>query len=356
MGSGGGGSAGAVDYPDYIKYIHRNLLDNGDWSEQVDELNVSVIEAMNTAYSNSPYASAVAYDPDTQLTAMAAQVTSFKTLVDALNYSVDFPAVVALASAQTTYETSSADTATLDSITIDETRLDDDIDAFDALLTAQLDDTELPKFKAGMLDIGATQSSAFTIGESILRAYKNREVTKYGTGIRVELQKSIDGYNVEFKKQYREIEARHRQIYRESERNFKLDRSRRMQLSISEILNQLMQKVEFTGKLSVISTDANRQHIIAKKEEISEQLEFDEHDARWYLDTFQYGTAVIAAVQGGVSHQPKRPSKAITALSGAFSGAAAGASTGASIGSGGGIYGAAIGAVAGAGLGYFSGS
>jgi len=370
MSGGGGGSAGQVDYPDYMKDAHANILFGLD-VDQPDEINTSVIAAFNDAESDNPYTGLTVYDPDSVISDMLSRLGNFDTLVNALDYATDFPAVLAIALAQnatdtSTLDTTTLDTATLDTITIDETRLDDDISAYDALLTAQLTDVELPVFKSGMLNIGAVNTSAYTIGEAILRAYKDREVSKYATGMRVELQKSIDGYTVDLMKQRREIEARHklgyRQLeaqhklrYRESEQAFKIDRQKRVYVAVSQMLGHLIREVELTGTAVQLRNDTQRANIISKKEEFNEQVDIDEREARWVLDGYQYVTGVLGGIApAGPSAGPKRPSAALSALAGGLAGAGAGAATGAAIGTGLGGYGAAIGAVAGAALGYFS--
>lgn len=57
MGSGGGGSAGKVDYPDYLKDLHHALFNNMD----SDTLDVSAFDLYNEACANSPYATANSY-------------------------------------------------------------------------------------------------------------------------------------------------------------------------------------------------------------------------------------------------------------------------------------------------------
>jgi len=381
----GGGGSGSVDFPDHYKsWLYNGLFGFSDMSI-TDTFSYSITDAVNDQYTNSPYASATAYDPDTEIGAAASALADFSTLVAALNYSSDFTAAIAIALANipantpsadtTSLDTPSLDTATLDSISIDETRTDADIDNFDALLTAEITDVDLPKFQAGMLNIGAVNTSAYAMGQALLLAYKNREVAKYGTGLRIELEKMYDELNTRFKLQRREIDRDHQVRYRTSisqqtttyrqiEADLKKDYRQRITAEQTEfrryvfaatvhMLGDLMRAATLSGDVAKMTLEEKRAHMIAKKEEISEQLQFDEHDARWYIDSFQYAANFLAASQGGVGMQgQKRPSAAVSALAGGLSGAGAGAAIGASMGSGGGPYGAAIGAVVGGVGGY----
>ena len=93
--------------------------------------------------------------------------------------------------------------------------------------------------------------------------------------------------------------------------------------------------------------------MIAKSEQAQEQLLINEHNARWDLEVFAYGTSVLGGIGSGALI-PGKKSKAVSALAGTLGGAAAGAITGAALGAGGGPPGAVIGAVLGATAGYLS--
>jgi len=385
MGGSGGGSSGSVSYPEGMESVLYDwLFGYPNWSghSSHDTLSNSITDELNRLYSSSPYSGVTAFDPDTAISNFSTEVGAFTTLVNALSYSSDYAAIIAVALAQisldtatlytTTLDSPVLDTATLDSITIDESRVSDDIDAFDDLLTAQITDIDLPKFQAGMLDIGAVNTSAFVLGQALLLAYKNREVAKYGTGLRVELYKLYDDLNSKFKLQRREIDAQHQQNYRrlkaEQETKyreitadlqkkygdqtmaFKTERAKLVQTACSAMISMLIRKVELKSNSGTLTGEVSKFTALAKKEELTEQMSFDESDERWYIESFQFGANVLGAIGGGTAMNPvKKPSAAVSALSGAIGGAAAGASVGGPYAG----YAAAGGAVLGGVLGYF---
>src|SRR3972149_3181734 len=113
-GSGGGGGSGRVDYPDYMKTIHN------DWLNQTgtDTIEASITEVMNAAIGASPYTSATAYDPTTPLADAWTAVCAFNTLADGLSHETDW--LSAIAAARSEYDNNVVDT----------TQIDDDVNAF----------------------------------------------------------------------------------------------------------------------------------------------------------------------------------------------------------------------------------
>jgi hypothetical protein len=320
MGGGGGGS-GSVDFPEYLKQIQRNILDGSDWSEQIDTLNISIIEALNTSATNSPYVGTVSYDPDTVLQEGNVRLQATIDAINALNSAGDYASAITSATTSWPIETIPFDTGPIDA----------DIESYDTLLTQQLDDIALPKFKAGMQNINAVISSAYIVGEAILRGYKDRELIQYGAALRTKIHTQNNEVNGQLR----------------------IARTSQIQAGAGQIVAETLKKLDMISDMTRLSLDYNRIRIMAKKEELSEQLQFDEQDARWYMDSFQYFANVLASIQGGTAptQGQKRPSQTMSALSGALSGAATGAAIGAPYGG----YGALIGAVAGAGLGGYAG-
>lgn len=285
-GGGGGGGSGKVSYPAYMETWHSTWLDNTG-------------TAMTTAQAANPWTGETAYDPDTELAVAWCAICALNTVVDAMDHRVDWNA--AMMQAETTVDA-----------LISDSYITADSDAYNTILTDQLDDVDLPKFKAGMSDINAVMSSAFVVGQSVMYAYKERNVAKYTADLRVKL-----------------CDLRNKMIVG----------------SASEMIKALIQEVEFKKAVAHMTVEEKRIHIVAKDEEASEQLSIDENDALWDLDTFQYGANMLAAIGGGTnltSSGQKKPSKAQSALGGALSGAAAGAMV-----PGAGAVGAAVGGVIG---------
>lgn len=351
MAGGGGGVTGEVNYPDYIKYIHRNMLDNDEWVEQVDELDVSVIAAINS--SSSPFFGVVPYDRDADLTEIEDAVAVFLGQVIAMNYSTDFPAFNSLASAQTTYETSAVDTTSLENVDVDLDRDNDDIITFGQTLVDSVENRELPEFKISMQEIGAVQTSSFIIGESIIRAQKQRQYGQYAFAKRSELHKSGYQFDYETLSLYRTIEASHKDFYRLNERAFKLDRSSRLTYNVIEVIQRFSATFSYRQDFTLRLASSVNIRVISKIEEMEEDIDFAQYDSRYYLDSFYYGTNIIASIKGGAPVIAGR-NKVVGAISGMISGAVTGASVGSIFPVIGTAIGAIVGAIAGGVLGYFA--
>lgn len=400
-GAGGGGGSGKVDYPENMRQILYNWIYGYESENLTDDIDHTVNETLNTMYSANPFTGIVAYDPDDAVTAALTPVTNFKTLVDALAYTTDYPGAFTTAASTITLDTASLDTitldttteesasldaATLDSIAIDNSRLTTDLENYSAILEDQIDDVMLPKFKAGMLNIGAVNTSGFTVGEAIIRSYKARDVAKYGTEMRVELEKLYDSLNSQFKLQRREIDAGHARRYREAIQAhkvnyrqleaahktkyqditaahkakyaeltalFKVDRRKNIQHAATQMLGELLKIREFNIQIADLTHKNKSLLIVAKKEELSEQAEYDEREGKYYLEAFQNAANVLASIGGGTAiPAAKKSNPATSAIAGGLTGAVSGAAIGAGYGSAGGYIGAAAGLIVGAGAGY----
>ena len=93
---GGGGSAGKVSYPNYISGIHGGLLYHQSMEANLPSgyvaPNMSLMEAMNNAWSDNPYTGVTVYDPSSRLTDAWGVIDDYETLVDALDDTTDWAA------------------------------------------------------------------------------------------------------------------------------------------------------------------------------------------------------------------------------------------------------------------------
>jgi hypothetical protein len=272
---GGGGGSGRVDYPDYMKTVHN------DWLDQTgsDTIEASITDVMNAAIGASPYTGANAADPTTPLADAWTAVCAFNTVVDNLDHEADW--LSAIAAARSEY----------DNNIVDSTQIDDDVEAFAQVLQDTLDYVEVPKMKAGYRDANAVLSSAFPIAEAVIRGMGMRDVAKYATELRV-------------KNHFLRAEWIHN--------------------AADKMLTSLLQRVTFEQAVAQLSVEAKRIHIVAKKEQVDQDLDIDAKDGRWDLETFKYGGNLLAAIGGGTVNAAGEPTKGQSALGGAMSGAAAG--------------------------------
>jgi len=109
----------------------------------------------------------------------------------------------------------------------------------------------------------------------------------------------------------------------------------------------IVQKLQAKQELARLSIEARRVMLVANKEFIEADNEYQVKHAKWPLEVLQKGGNVLASISGASvvsSGSSDEPSKTQSALSGAVTGAAMGASVG-------GVYGAVIGGVLGAAAG-----
>ena len=167
------------------------------------------------------------------------------------------------------------------------------------ILNDQLDIDALPRFEAGMRDINAVHTSAFTIGRGNIIAMRNRDVSVFAAEIRTRSH---------------------------------------------------MQRNELHLQAKQMRIESSRIMLVADREWKEAYINLRHAEARWRLEVFQYGANLLSAAHGGTAPiQPAGPTRTQSAIGGAMSGAAIGTQINAG-------WGTAIGAVVGGIAGYVSGS
>ena len=270
-GGGGGGGSGKVGYPAYMESMHSTWLDDVDGY-------------MDAAIGNSPFTTATAYDPDTDLAAMDTAIVAFNTAVDAISVATDYASY------------STAVKNQVDNNVISTTKIDADITAYAAVLDSDYDDL-VTKLQSGMRDIGAAMTSSFVIGQSDLYAKKERDITEFGKRLYVEVERQ---------------------------------RNEMITTGVTLVFQAHIQRVQLEADVARLVADAKRIRIVAKSEETKENYDYDEIDAKWDLSLVQYGANMLGSIGGGVMpvNEGKGMSKGQSALSGAMAGAGAMAATG----------------------------
>ena len=84
--------------------------------------------------------------------------------------------------------------------------------------------------------------------------------------------------------------------------------------------------VEYQKAIATLGVEVQRLKIVAKKEQTEAEADFDEKDAKWDLEVFQYGANVLASAAGGTVQHPSssKNNKTVSAIGGAVTGAAVG--------------------------------
>jgi hypothetical protein len=244
--AGGGGASGAVSHSAYLEAIHQDWLN----ATGVDIIEKSITEVMDTALGNSPYIGQTAYDPDTDIAAYETELALFKALIGGLSDTADWATLYAQADLTLSGAAEAAIIA--------------DAVAFEAILDADIIISTLPRFRRGMQDINAVQSSAFVLGEAVIEGFRDREVAKHTSILRLD------------------VNAR--------------------KLTAVEHMMQLMgRRIAWNESYSRTMIEASRIKLVAKKEESDRNLLIDATDAKWDLEVFQYGANLLASIGGGTA-------------------------------------------------------
>jgi len=212
-----------------------------------------------------------------------------------------------------------------------------------------------------MLNIGAINSSAYAVGEAILRGMKDRSVAAQGGQLHSQVVVQTQEINArhtlsyrtitaDLQKTFRTIEAGHKRSFKEVDARLYQACEDTVRMATDIILAQIIRDEGAYHNFTHLLVETLRIQAVLKKEELEEQLQIDESDAKWDLELYRYGANMLAAVTGGVTQGNDKKSKAVSALGGAISGAATGAAIGSIVpGIGTGI-GAAGGALLGIGM------
>ena len=376
---GGGGGSGAVSYPAYMQTVHNDWLDNTG----VDTITDSVTDIMNAALGGSPWAAQAPYDPDADITAWEAVVAAFAAILAGITDTTSWAALftqaltsVGAAPTLVIADETVADEAIADEAVVDEAVADmagvtgiteavivADVDAFADQLDDEITTKVLPRFRRGMQDINAVISSAFPIGESIIEGFRDREVAKHNSAIRLaaaeknadidleegkaNLSKDVEVARMNLSKDVsiaqmnlsKDVEVSRMNLSKDvdiAKANLSKDVSvgsvnstaeteyDKMALEGStQMLRLMLQRIAFHSEYMKTYIEAKRIKIVAKVEENSVDMKIDESDALWDLEVFQYGANLLAAIGGG-TNPTQKPSLMQSAIGGALSGAAAG--------------------------------
>lgn len=328
----GGGAAGKISYPEYISLVHSRMLD----SEGDTEPDLDIVTAFNTAITINPFTGEDAFNPDPELARAYEDLEAFRVLTAAINPVSDYnTAITAMELAVDGFLDDDYITGEIPSVEIDDSTLAADTEAFAAIQNNILENTILPPWKAGMHNINAVTSSAFVIGEAILRAMNQQDIAKYASGVRTQIVAKNSELNAGFISQRQDMITK-----------FNVQRGEYIKALSVTVVEEMLRKVEFYNQVAIIAEDHAKLLIAAKFDEKDTQLNIEESEVKWELGLFREVGAFIGAMQGGAAGGGgRRPSRGASIAAGAISGAASGAA-----GSGGNVYATLAGAVLGAGM------
>lgn len=272
-GVGGGGSAGQVDYPDYIKNFHAFLMAGVDsdpftlsWTGAPDFLSASV-----AASAANPYSSVAAYDPDTALGSLTTQFTALETIVDAIDTG-DISTYVSAAVTQA-------------ALLLPDSEIDAAVDSFEARsLTAF--QRSVGRATAGMFDIRAVMGTQYDM--MVANMEQDRAVQVDDMDSRLRLLTAQERYQA------------------------------KLQL-VDQILRLLSTQVQGTSGLVSHQFDISKLTIVAKQDEVLSQVGFDEKDVLWDLNLLAYGQNALSSISGAatIARPPNEKERLIAAVTNA---------------------------------------
>lgn len=284
MGFGsGGGSSGKMSWPTYMHDMHHQWLNN--WQDDtasrpwVDDLYPNVGEVMKnatTAVGGNPFTGAVAYSPDVD-------IFNAQDAVDDWNADVNSGWTAFLTSAMAGIDATIAtptEFAGMENVASDRIRRDAN--------------KGLSRFNGRMLDIGAIQSSTYMMALVMQEQEVRDRVFEFITGQEDSIRQA-------------------RFVLLQSLGGTRLD-------SLRALAAQQGQVSQFTT--------------VAKSEEQQINQQWENAEATWDLDLFQYGSNVLAGISGaqgqakGQSQTALQKSLSSVALGGAAALALGAAGTG----------------------------
>lgn len=298
MGSSGGSSSGKTDYPDYMKTRHEQwLLALGN---QLPD---------GTSPDASPFLGVTSYNPDTFISAMDTEIGKLVTYADSVGLNA-----------------TSIDNLWESLTDIIATKLDAKLTTGAAFITSAAGSMSAAiisgiaplraAFRAGMREINAVNTSIFTLGDAIIDSKVTAEITKVGG------------------------EALIRSV---------ADRNRGITDGGLQLLASVIGFGQHRRDIAALSVDLNKIKIIAKKEQLDKQVEYDVEEAKWEYYQWEAAGNLLGSISGGRGGGAvgSKPNPWTSALGGAMSGAAVGTAISPGIGT-------AIGAVVGGIGGYLS--
>lgn len=282
--SSGGNSQSTVRFAEYLENAHKDLLNN----DGADGATLSVVGCMNTAFGASPYGGYAVPAVDDAFFGDGYKIENFPSLYDMFGRFMGGLDICDLWAYM--YEN-----------VVHAPEIDNAVSAHAALLDDDIQTKIMPRFLAGMRDINSVMASSFIIGKSIIENARVKSVNDFAGQIRL---KAVDASI--------KVWERH------------LEWNKSVIASYGEYAKQYYNTREMVDRT---------------------KMEFDTKGLLWDLNLFDYGRALLGAMQGGAAATGggNEPSQVAKSVGGALSGAATGAMVGGPVGA---VVGGAIGLAA----------
>lgn len=355
--SGGGGTSGAVDFPDHMKTVHKDWLgftgEGGDTS-----VAVSLIDSLNNALGTggNPFENVTLTDPETVLGEIETRYGTFDTAVSGLDESTDWQGFVddVVSKLDTAGVLSDIDVATI----ISNARSKADLEVSAAVSSAleviqdvvvrsavrsferRADTARLRsvnRFSGGMSDINAVHSSSYMLGMALIEAQHLQNVDEFDAGLTNDLYQGAFSSHVELYKTNFTIELQ------EAMQEKKI-RDTLMAQSAQALMSSLFQRVGLEQASTETLAEVKTLRMAAVQEYELSNVDIDAKFGMWDFEVYGKSSNVLASISGASAALPEKPSRVSSILGGVLRGGAAGAPLG-PVGAG---VGAVLGGVAGA--------
>lgn len=364
---GGGGVSGKVNFPDYMKNVHKDWLEvDPNGNTPLNTIGTSIVDAMDVALGagGNPFDTVGLTDPQTKFTETKNRYNQYETVVDSLDEEIDWKSIidtavakvdtvgvlkdidfssVALAAKNSTSDVFS-DAVAAALTTIDEDIVANVVDQFERQSARQRTNS-LNRFNSTMADINAVQSSAYLFGLALIESDHLRRVDDFQS--QVNLQLLQQGTN-----NYAQIYSQELRDRLQSEIVSKTNRDSAVDRAVQTMTQVLINKVQFTDSSVRDLVEINRIESVGTTEFELKEIDLQHRFHTWDFEVFQSGMQVLAGMTGPAGSFPDRPSTASSAIGGAFGGAAQGALVGAAEGT---AFGPGVGTAIGAVLGLTQG-
>jgi hypothetical protein len=212
---------GATNFPTYMKNVHKDWLNK----DAAVAISTSIVDLMNSNFGNSPFAGKSSADISTQTAAIDLAPVTLQSLVNMLSMG------------------NSIDHITASIIGFD--RVKDSVDSYQEAISAKYLQEDIRDYEISMLQIGAVNSSAFTIGKAVIENNLTRDIADY--------QKML--YDNTIKDQ--------------------------IEIVILKFISQNMS--------SFTSIESNRIKIVANMEENNHNIALDDSNYRWDFEALMQG-------------------------------------------------------------------
>ena len=184
---------------------------------------------------------------------------------------------------------------------------------------------------ASMVEIGATNSSAFFMGMAMLERDHVREVNRYRAELMLKsVTEFFNVYAQMFANEIGKYISSGMDIYKALVSTFAMylqssDNAKRLAFSgAGQILSGVLSEKQLKGSMSAVESEVGRVRYLAEQQREDKNIDYDVKDSTWVLDFLQSGANILAS-SGGATTLPGHMSKEQSTISGALSGAMMGA-------------------------------